>query len=166
MGRGFAALERTRQVELQLTAEHVVGCVDQLPYGLVVGATDVVDPDVETTELGPRGLGEVLGEVADVALDDHRPPATVDDTCSGLPKVSLAAGVDDHVRPSSGESRGDAAADALTRTGDDGDLAVDAERVEQAHTVVQRSGRLVNPCKTNDSLRTSSTAQSHVRDCA
>ena len=72
--RVAAALQpwkRRREVELDLRAERLVGCVDQVVDVLVVGTADVVDPDVEPAELGDRPVGDGLGQVADVAVDDQ-----------------------------------------------------------------------------------------------
>src|SRR4051794_6640914 len=160
-GRRLAPLERRHEVELELGAKDLVGGVDEVMHVLLVRTTDVVDPDVDSAELGDRPVGELLREVADVVGGDECPPAARADALGGLPEIVDAASVDDDIAPGVRERQCNGTADALTGTGDDGDPVVETELVEDAHPARwNRIGRWVRPCRTNESLRTGSAASS------
>ena len=98
----------------------------------IVGATGVVDPDIEATELGDCSLGELLRHSRLLQVAGHLEGSTPESThlhCHGCDLLRAARG-DDDVGTCFGESNGDGAADAAAGAGDDGNLTVDAEEIE------------------------------------
>src|SRR5690606_33820079 len=93
---------------------------------------DVVHDDVEPAELVDRGVGQAGGrvEVAEVGLDDVRPPAGGGDPVGHLRELRGVPGGDHHVRTGLGEGDRAGGADAAARPGDHGDLAVHLEEIE------------------------------------
>ena len=127
----LAPLERRREIQFELRPEHVVGRVDERPGGLLVGAADVVHPDVESAEVFHRPVGDGLGQVADVAGDDQRATAALFDPLGRHLEVGEATSVQHEIAAGVGEPPGDRPTDALTRPGHDGDAAGEIESVQQ-----------------------------------
>ena len=75
-----------------------------------------------------KRLVAILG--AHIGLDRDRPPAEPDDDVGDLLDLVSTACTDDDVGSGRGQPEGDPPADATARTGDDGDVAVEAEAVE------------------------------------
>ena len=148
-GRGrLAPLERAGQVELKLGPEGLIGGVYKRSGGLLVGSADVVDPDVEATELRHGPIGQRFGEVADAALHHKGPPPPFPHAqCRGL-KILEAASIDHHVAAEVGQTPSDGPPDAPPRSGDDRDPAVHVEAVPKTH-----------PDKTNSPISFIATAR-------
>ena len=96
------------------------------------GATDVVDDQVEPAE----GIASVLHqpghgiEVAQVGRHNDGPAPGGPHLCGHFFELVDAAGRDDHVGPCFGQAHGGRSTQAASGTGDDGDLVVHPESIE------------------------------------
>ena len=132
-GRRLGALERRREVELELGAPDVVGRVDQLADRLLVRSADVVDPHVEAAELGDVRSASSLGEVADVGVGDQRSPPALETPAAVTSRSARRRALTHDVAAGIGQPPRDGSPDALSGTGHDGNPTVEPEQVEQAH---------------------------------
>ncbi len=101
------------------------------------GAADVVDHGVDPAELVVRRLREPGDrvEVAEVGGDDDRLATGSPDLRGDLLELVRRTRGDDDVRTRLGESDGGGGAESAAGAGDDGDLALDREAVEDAHVL-------------------------------
>src|SRR5690606_25653416 len=88
-------------------------------------AADIVDEDVDAAEPRQRGVDHPLdiGGVADIDRQAERRAASVDDRRHGVVDGPARARRDRDLATLLGQAQRNRAADALTATGDDGDLA-------------------------------------------
>jgi len=124
-----------------LRSERFVRSIDEHPGRLLVGSADVVDPDIDASELGHRPFGNLFGEVPDIALRNQTPTAMGLDRRPGLLKITEAAGVDDDVAAELRQPESDRPTNALARAGHDGNVAVHPESLGQRHQAVKKSAR-------------------------
>ena len=123
-------------------------CDRQISSGVSTSSRTVFSSDPPTllthTSSRPSSatvrLGQLLGEVADVGVGDQRPPAALVDAGGGLLEVAAPPRVDHDVAAGVGQPPGDRPPDALSRSGDDGDPAVEAS-LEKAAIRVSASPR-------------------------
>ena len=127
---------RGRDVEVE-------GLLEELGVGLeeLLGhrATHVVHDDVEPSERldGAAREGGDLVEVHRVRYDDVGTAAQIGHLLGDLLQLVFAAGRQDDVGTGFGKRKGGRSTDSASGTGDDGDLAVQAEHV-QHHGVLLR----------------------------
>ena len=126
---------RLRQVEdgVEVDAQHVVPVLRRvLRRGCAADGAGVVDEDVEPAELvdrlGDRGAELVGGRGDEVAAHRVDAPAEGADAFCGVRGIGAVEEGD--VGAGLGERDGGALAEATTRARDQGDLSVEAERIE------------------------------------
>ena len=97
MSGGLTTLEGRGQVELELGPEDLIGRIYQRPCPPVVGAANVVDPDVEPPQLGQREVGQLLGAVNHGVAEHGHPLAPFRNAVCGDIEILLSARIDNHV---------------------------------------------------------------------
>ena len=97
----------------------------------------IVDDDVDAAEALDRGVHDALAEVrrGDIAVAGHRPAAELLDERDGLLRGLVVEVIDHDARAVAGEAQRHLAPDAPTRSGDDGDLAVELPHAEPPWSV-------------------------------